>query len=81
MRKLVQSKYFLNFILGFLYIYINFIIIIIKFILENPNLDPTKYCPDGRYCHLQQVQERLNFLKFCLKVYYFKYNLLVSKRF
>jgi len=40
-----------------------------KFILENPNVDPGKYCPDGRYTHLQQVQERLYFLKFCLKVY------------
>ncbi|XP_022160014.1 probable ubiquitin carboxyl-terminal hydrolase FAF-X [Myzus persicae] len=34
---------------------------------ENHNLDPAKYYPDGRYCHLQQVQERLYFLKFCLK--------------
>lgn len=41
----------------------------IKFILENKDLDPAKYFPDDRYCHLQQVQERLYFLKFCLKVY------------
>ncbi|VVC40180.1 Hypothetical protein CINCED_3A020619 [Cinara cedri] len=34
---------------------------------ENQNLDPAKYFPDKRYCHLQQVQERLYFLKFCLK--------------
>ncbi|XP_050542237.1 probable ubiquitin carboxyl-terminal hydrolase FAF-X isoform X2 [Daktulosphaira vitifoliae] len=34
---------------------------------DSINLDPAKYYPDGRYCHLQQVQERLHFLKFCLK--------------
>jgi len=38
-----------------------------KFVQVNPNTDPAKYYPDGRYCHLQQVQERLYFLKFCLK--------------
>lgn len=65
-RKVALGKLILNYIRIF-----NFIII--KFILENHNLDPAKYYPDGRYCHLQQVQERLYFLKFCLKVCFSKY--------
>ncbi|XP_071440611.1 ubiquitin carboxyl-terminal hydrolase 9X isoform X2 [Hetaerina americana] len=34
---------------------------------ENPNLDPNDVYPDRRYNHVQQVQERLNFLRFLLK--------------
>ncbi|XP_049853945.1 probable ubiquitin carboxyl-terminal hydrolase FAF-X isoform X1 [Schistocerca gregaria] len=34
---------------------------------ENPDIDPNNYYPDGRYNHNQQVQERLNFLRFLLK--------------
>lgn len=33
-----------------------------------PELDSGTFCPDGRYCHELQVQERLNFLRFLLKV-------------
>ncbi|XP_046391897.1 probable ubiquitin carboxyl-terminal hydrolase FAF-X isoform X3 [Ischnura elegans] len=34
---------------------------------EKPDLDPNVVCPDRRYNHVQQVQERLNFLRFLLK--------------
>ncbi|KAI4464478.1 ubiquitin carboxyl-terminal hydrolase [Holotrichia oblita] len=34
---------------------------------ENPELTSETYFPDGRYCHVLQVQERLNFLRFLLK--------------
>ncbi|XP_066267004.1 ubiquitin carboxyl-terminal hydrolase 9X-like isoform X4 [Branchiostoma lanceolatum] len=34
---------------------------------ENPDMDPNVVQPSERYTHLQQVQERLNFLRFLLK--------------
>lgn len=34
---------------------------------ENPQLDPQTLVLDGRYPHTQQIQERLDFLKFLLK--------------
>ncbi|XP_023706840.1 probable ubiquitin carboxyl-terminal hydrolase FAF-X isoform X1 [Cryptotermes secundus] len=34
---------------------------------ENNGLDPNNFFPDNRYNHIQQVQERLNFLRFLLK--------------
>lgn len=34
---------------------------------ENPDLDPTKISPSSRFSHVQEVQERLNFLRFLLK--------------
>lgn len=34
---------------------------------EYPDLDPNAIAPDSRYSHVQQVQERLNFLRFLLK--------------
>ncbi|KFM62549.1 putative ubiquitin carboxyl-terminal hydrolase FAF-X, partial [Stegodyphus mimosarum] len=34
---------------------------------EHPELDPNSVSPDSRYSHVQQVQERLNFLRFLLK--------------
>ncbi|PIK56077.1 hypothetical protein BSL78_06973 [Apostichopus japonicus] len=34
---------------------------------ENPSVDPQDLVPDSRYTHAQQVQERLNFLRFLLK--------------
>ncbi|XP_047471205.1 probable ubiquitin carboxyl-terminal hydrolase FAF-X isoform X2 [Penaeus chinensis] len=34
---------------------------------ENPDLNPAEIIPDGRYNHICQVQERLNFLRFLLK--------------
>lgn len=40
----------------------------IIFFPENPVLDPTNFYPDKRYNHIAQVQERLNFLRFLLKV-------------
>ncbi|XP_059479532.1 probable ubiquitin carboxyl-terminal hydrolase FAF-X isoform X3 [Neocloeon triangulifer] len=36
-------------------------------LVDNPKLDPVQYFPDGRYNHPQQIQERLNFLRFLLK--------------
>ena len=39
--------------------------------LDMPDLDPNEYYPDNRYNHLAQVQERLMFLRFLLKVCYF----------
>lgn len=35
---------------------------------EHPEINPHTYFPDKRYNHVQQVQERLGFLKFLLKV-------------
>lgn len=37
---------------------------------KHPDLDATTYMYDGRYNHIAQVQERLNFLRFLLKVNY-----------
>lgn len=34
---------------------------------KNPEIDPTKYCIDGRFSHNLQIQERLDFLKYLLK--------------
>ncbi|XP_071033260.1 ubiquitin carboxyl-terminal hydrolase 9X isoform X5 [Parasteatoda tepidariorum] len=34
---------------------------------EHPELDPNSVSPDSRFSHVQQVQERLNFLRFLLK--------------
>ncbi|GFW53897.1 probable ubiquitin carboxyl-terminal hydrolase FAF-Y [Trichonephila clavipes] len=34
---------------------------------EYPDLDPNSVSPDSRFSHVQQVQERLNFLRFLLK--------------
>ncbi|GAB0088843.1 Probable ubiquitin carboxyl-terminal hydrolase FAF [Sergentomyia squamirostris] len=36
-------------------------------VTENPNLEPNTLILDGRYPHPQQLQERLDFLKFLLK--------------
>jgi len=33
-----------------------------------PDIDPNTYKHDNRYNHVMQVQERLNFLRFLLKV-------------
>lgn len=38
------------------------------FVTENPDIDPNTFYPDKRYNHIAQVQERLNFLRFLLKV-------------
>ena len=32
------------------------------------DIDVNTYCPDGRYNHMQQIEQRLNFLRFLLKV-------------
>ncbi|XP_022918953.1 ubiquitin carboxyl-terminal hydrolase 9X [Onthophagus taurus] len=34
---------------------------------DNPELTSETYFPDARYCHVFQIQERLNFLRFLLK--------------
>jgi len=34
---------------------------------EHPDADPANIVPDGRYNHIQQVKERLHFLRFLLK--------------
>lgn len=39
-----------------------------QLVKENPDIDPNTYSPDRRYNHIMQVQERLNFLRFLLKV-------------
>lgn len=39
-----------------------------KLVSQHPELDSATFCPDKRYCHELQVQERLNFLRFLLKV-------------
>ncbi|KZC06489.1 putative ubiquitin carboxyl-terminal hydrolase FAF-X [Dufourea novaeangliae] len=38
-----------------------------QLVKENPDIDPNTYMSDGRYNHIMQVQERLNFLRFLLK--------------
>jgi ubiquitin carboxyl-terminal hydrolase 9/24 len=35
--------------------------------LEHPNADPASILPDGRFNHIQQVTDRLRFLRFLLK--------------
>ncbi len=37
------------------------------FVTEQPDMDPANILPDGRFNHVQQVQERLRFLRFLLK--------------
>lgn len=39
-----------------------------QLVKENPEIDANTFMPDGRYNHIIQVQERLNFLRFLLKV-------------
>lgn len=39
-----------------------------QLVKENPEIDANTFMPDGRYNHIMQVQERLNFLRFLLKV-------------
>lgn len=39
-----------------------------QLVKENPDLDPNTFVPDGRYNHIMQVHERLNFLRFLLRV-------------
>ena len=34
---------------------------------DHPNADPTAIFPDGRFNHVQQVNDRLRFLRFLLK--------------
>ncbi|KAK3094503.1 hypothetical protein FSP39_002606 [Pinctada imbricata] len=34
---------------------------------EHPEIDPSMRLPDGRFNHIQQIQERLRFLRFLLK--------------
>ncbi|XP_058260184.1 probable ubiquitin carboxyl-terminal hydrolase FAF-X isoform X2 [Hemibagrus wyckioides] len=38
-----------------------------QFYKENPGFDPQTVCIGSRYSHVQEVQERLNFLRFLLK--------------
>ncbi|XP_047353087.1 probable ubiquitin carboxyl-terminal hydrolase FAF-X isoform X1 [Vespa velutina] len=38
-----------------------------QLVKENPDLDPNTFVPDGRYNHIMQVHERLNFLRFLLR--------------
>lgn len=33
-------------------------------ILEHPDLDSSNILPDGRFNHIQQIQERLRFLRY-----------------
>ena len=40
----------------------------VRQLVKKYDLDDTKLVPDGRYSHIIQVQERLNFLRFLLKV-------------
>lgn len=39
-----------------------------QLVRENPEIDANTFMPDGRYNHIMQIQERLNFLRFLLKV-------------
>lgn len=39
-----------------------------QLVKENPEIDANTFMPDNRYNHIMQVQERLNFLRFLLKV-------------
>ena len=34
---------------------------------ENPDVDPVNILPDGRFSHIEQINERLKFLRFLLK--------------
>jgi hypothetical protein len=36
-------------------------------LVDHPNADPAAILPDGRFNHLQQVNDRLRFLRFLLK--------------
>jgi len=49
-----------------------------QLVKENPEIDANTFMPDGRYNHIMQVQERLNFLRFLLKVC-FKYKDEINK--
>lgn len=42
-----------------------------QLVKENPEIDVNTFMPDGRYNHIMQVQERLNFLRFLLKVRFY----------
>lgn len=39
-----------------------------QLVKENSEIDANTFMPDGRYNHIMQIQERLNFLRFLLKV-------------
>lgn len=39
-----------------------------QLVKDNPEIDANTFMPDNRYNHIMQVQERLNFLRFLLKV-------------
>lgn len=39
-----------------------------RIVKENAEIDAATFMPDRRYSHIVQVQERLNFLRFLLKV-------------
>lgn len=40
-------------------------------ILEHPDLDSSNILPDGRFNHIQQIQERLRFLRYVqMKVWF-----------
>jgi len=41
-----------------------------QLVKENSEIDANTFMPDDRYNHIMQVQERLNFLRFLLKVYF-----------
>jgi ubiquitin carboxyl-terminal hydrolase 9/24 len=41
-----------------------------QLVKENSEIDANIFMPDDRYNHILQVQERLNFLRFLLKVYF-----------
>lgn len=40
---------------------------ICSIVADHPNADPTTIFPDGRFNHVQQVNDRLRFLRFLLK--------------
>ena len=37
-----------------------------SFVVANPKIDPKTLAIDGRYTHTQQIQERLDFLRFTI---------------
>jgi len=39
----------------------------LSLVSDHPNSDPTTIFPDGRFSHVQQVNDRLRFLRFLLK--------------
>ena len=41
--------------------------LIVDLFLEHPGADPVTILPDGRFNHMQQVNDRLRFLRFLLK--------------